>query len=222
MTYKNPNPKGTQSKRTLRIEELLLAGVPPVDIYQQMGIGRGVVAGVAFRMRERGINVPKVVMRWPPERLAEYFSTPIEEKKLDNAQRKLIAQFLIENNNSLAIRKKLAEKYNLTASQINTIAYQVKAVEKNKTNPAMNITNQPGKPIAAGVTLPSKVGRIMKTMFGNDDEGITSLLNLKNNQCRYPIGRKNDTHMFCGSIVQASSSYCEYHHKIVWIPPKRR
>lgn len=222
MTYKNPNPKGTQSKRTLKIEELLLAGVPPVNIYEYMNIGRGVVAGVAFRMRERGINLQKITGRWPPEKLAEYFSTPAGGKKLDNDLRKIIIQELIDNNNSLAIRKKLAEKYELTASCINTIAYQIKAIERNKADPAMNVTDQPGKTIAATVTLPSKVGHITKAILGDDNEGVSSLLNLKSNQCRYPVDKRNDTHLFCGNIVRASSSYCEYHHKIVWVPPRGR
>ena len=57
MIMKNPNPKGTQAKRTLKIEKLLLAGVPPIDIYENLGVGRGVVAGIAYRMRDRGIEI---------------------------------------------------------------------------------------------------------------------------------------------------------------------
>lgn len=219
---KNPNPKGTQSEQTKKIEELLLAGVPPVHIYEQLNIGRSVVAGISFRMRERGITLPKTQGRWSTEQLSKVFPYPIVTGKLDPDIRKIIVQTLIENNNSLAIRKYLAEKYKLTASQVNTIAYQVKAVESNKTNPAMDVTFRPGKAVAAGVTLPSKVGRIMKVMFGTDNEEATTLLNLKNNQCRFPIKKLNDTHIFCGDLVRASSSYCEHHHNIVWIKPRSR
>lgn len=219
---KNPNPKGTQSEQTKKIEELLLAGVPPVHIYEQLNIGRSVVAGISFRMRERGIQLPKTQGRWSTEQLSKVFPYPIVTGKLDPDVRKIIVQTLIENNNSLAIRKYLAEKYKLTASQVNTIAYQVKAVESNKTNPAMDVTFRPGKPIAADVTLPSKVGNIARAIVIEETDNITTILTLRNNDCRYPIGKVNDIQRFCGDRVMAKSSYCEAHHKIVWLPSKAR
>jgi hypothetical protein len=45
-------------------------------------------------------------------------------------------------------------------------------------------------------------------------EGL-QLLDMPNNGCRYPIGERDDTHLFC-SQQQTQGSYCLKHAQVIW------
>ncbi len=46
---------------------------------------------------------------------------------------------------------------------------------------------------------------------------MKTLLDLENNECRYPFG--DEVIMFCGEVQQEKSSYCSVHHAIAWVKP---
>lgn len=54
------------------------------------------------------------------------------------------------------------------------------------------------------------------------DEPIgIALLDLTPNQCRYPVGH-SDVTLFCGTFrTDPKSSFCEHHHAIVWVKPRK-
>lgn len=44
---------------------------------------------------------------------------------------------------------------------------------------------------------------------------------LNRHRCAYPINTpppRTDGHLFCGQPTRQGSSYCAYHHKLVWVP----
>ena len=51
-----------------------------------------------------------------------------------------------------------------------------------------------------------------------DNSKLVSLLDRKVHQCRFIPG---EDHMYCGHDRQRGSSYCPYHHRVVWEKPKR-
>lgn len=49
------------------------------------------------------------------------------------------------------------------------------------------------------------------------------LLELTANQCRYARGGEGDEpYFFCGQPTTTDSSYCPFHHGIVWVKPTRK
>lgn len=46
------------------------------------------------------------------------------------------------------------------------------------------------------------------------------LLDLESHHCRYAFGDSGFT--FCGNDVREKSSYCPFHHALVWVPPMKR
>lgn len=40
--------------------------------------------------------------------------------------------------------------------------------------------------------------------------------------CRFPVGREDDTHLFCGEPRRdPRTRYCAEHHKLVWYRPRK-
>lgn len=49
-----------------------------------------------------------------------------------------------------------------------------------------------------------------------------ALLDLEHHQCRYARGGEGDKpYFFCGQPTKTDSSYCPFHHGIVWVKPTR-
>jgi len=51
-----------------------------------------------------------------------------------------------------------------------------------------------------------------------DNSKLVSLLDRKGHQCRFIAG---EDYLYCGHDRQKGSSYCPYHHRVVWEKSKR-
>ena len=74
------------------------------------------------------------------------------------------------------------------------------------------------KPPAQQAKLTGKVTKPVCNPITPQHEGIgTRLVDLPPNSCVYPTGY-NGEHLFCGNPRRDPlTSYCEHHHKIVWV-----
>jgi GcrA cell cycle regulator len=61
-------------------------------------------------------------------------------------------------------------------------------------------------------------------MMAAAEPRLVSTLNLKPDDCRFPIGDPRQPGFgFCGATKwDRSRSYCEYHHRLCWRPPEKR
>lgn len=52
---------------------------------------------------------------------------------------------------------------------------------------------------------------------------MLSVMTINDSQCHYPFGDpKRGDFGYCGHRVRPGSSYCEHHHRIVWVPLSNR
>lgn len=48
----------------------------------------------------------------------------------------------------------------------------------------------------------------------------SSLLSLREGQCRFPTHSRGSQHLFCADAVTGPGNYCEKHRSVCWVKPK--
>jgi len=119
--------------------------------------------------------------------------------------------------------RQIATMFGMTRNQVVGIWYRerVKRGEKPLCRPRFNHPEKRPKKHATVIKLVKKVASepIPEPIVPPDTVPV-SLIDLRANQCRYPVTDESP-HLFCGAPRKAESAYCPFHHRVCWTTQKK-